>query len=65
MRAVIVEEWEQPDGAVQQRPLPTADWIASLEAIKDSCAVRTGKEPGSRGYLEFLRGFMKDATESQ
>jgi len=65
VRAVIVEEWEQPDGAVQQRPLPTADWIASLEAIKDSCAVRTGKEPGSRGYLEFLRGFMKDATESQ
>jgi hypothetical protein len=65
VRAAIVEESEQPDEPVQQRPLPAADWIASLEAIKDSCAVRTGREPGSRGYLEFLRGFMKDATGSQ
>jgi hypothetical protein len=65
VRAAIVEERDQPDGSVQRRPLSVANWIASLEAIKDSCAVRTGREPGSRGYLEFLKGFMKDATESQ
>ena len=62
VRTVIVEERAGPDGRVERRPLPSADWVAGLEAIKDSCAVRTGREPGSRGYLEFLRGFMKDAT---
>ena len=65
VRAAIVEERDQPDGSPQQCPLPAADWIASLEAIKDSCAVRTGREPGSRGYLVFLRSFMKDAAGSQ
>ena len=65
VRTVIVEERDQPDGSVQRRPLLAADWIASLEAIKDSCAVRTGREPGSRGYLEFLRDFLKDAAGAQ
>ena len=64
VRAAIIEERDLPDGTVQQIPLPAADWIASLEAIKDSCAVRTGQEPGSRGYLEFLRGFMKDLPKA-
>jgi hypothetical protein len=61
VRTDIVEERDRDDGTVERRPLPAADWIAALEAIKDSCAVRTGREPGSRGYLEFLRGFLKDA----
>ena len=61
VHTAIVEERDRPDGSVERRPLPVPDWIASLKAIKDSCAVRTGREPGSRGYLEFLRGFMKDA----
>ncbi len=65
VRAAIVERWEQPDGSFKDQPIPAADWIASLEAIKDSCAVRTGREPGSQGYLEFLRGLMKDAAGSQ
>ncbi len=65
VRAAIVEELPQPDGSVQRQPLPAADWIESLEAIKDSCAVRTGGEPGSRGYLEFLREFMADTAGAQ
>ena len=65
LRAAIVEEWAQPDGSVKDLPLPASDWIASLEAIKDSCAVRTGREPGSRGYVEFLREFLKKAGRSQ
>ncbi len=65
VRAAILEESDQPDGSVQQSPLPTADWIAALEAIKDSCAVRTTSEPGSRGYLEFLRGFLDQAGQSR
>ena len=65
VRTAIVEEREHPDGSFKDHPMPAADWIASLEAIKDSCAVRTGREPGSRGYLEFLRGFMKDAAGLQ
>jgi len=65
VRAAIVDEREQPDGSVERAPLPTADWIAALEAIKDSCSVRTTGEPGSRGYLEFLRGFLDQAGRSR
>ena len=63
VRAAIVVERDRPDGTFQRSPLPAADWIAALEAIKDSCAVRTGREPGSRGYLEFLRGFIRDTAD--
>ncbi len=65
VRAAIVEERDQPDGSIQRRPLATVEWIASLEAIKDSCALRTGSMPGSRGYLEFLRDFLKNAAGSR
>jgi hypothetical protein len=64
VRTAIVEERDRAGGSVERRPLPASDWIASLEAIKDSCAVRTGREPGSRGYLEFLRDFIKNAAGS-
>ncbi len=65
VRAAIIMEAVQPDGSIHESPLPTADWIASLEAIKDSCAVRTGREPGSRGYLEYIRTFLKEAADAQ
>jgi hypothetical protein len=51
VRGAIVEEQDRPDGSLERRPLPAGDWIAALETIKDSCALRTGREPGSRGYL--------------
>lgn len=62
--ATIVEERELPDGSVECRPLPAADWIAALETIKESCALRTGREQGSRAYLDFVRDFLKDAGGS-
>ncbi len=64
VRATIFEERDRLDGSVERRPLPAADWIAALEAIKDSCAVRTGREPGSRGYLDYVREFLKNAGRS-
>jgi hypothetical protein len=64
VRASIVEERDRPDGSLERRPLPAADWIAALEAIKESCAVRTGREPGSRAYLDFVREFLKNAGRS-
>ncbi|MEO6246255.1 MAG: hypothetical protein ABIQ12_12550 [Opitutaceae bacterium] len=64
VRAAIVEERDQPGGSIQRRPLPAAEWITSLEANKESCAVRTGRMPGSRGYLEFLRDFLKNTAGS-
>jgi hypothetical protein len=63
--SVIVEEQQLADGTVQERPLPVADWLLALDAIKDSCAIRTTQEPGSRGYLEYLKSFMKDAARAQ
>ena len=35
VRATIIEERDQPDGSVERRPLPAAEWLAALEAIKD------------------------------
>jgi len=64
VRAAVIEEWE-PDGSFERRPLRAVAWIAELEAIKDSCAVRTGREPGSRGYLEFVRDFLKNSAGAQ
>lgn len=61
VRTDTVEEHHKADGSIERRPLPAADWIAALEAIKDSCEARTGSEPGSRGYLEFVRGFLEQA----
>jgi hypothetical protein len=46
VRANVIEEWKKPDGSTEERPLPNANWIAAWEAVKDSCAVRTGSEPG-------------------
>ncbi|MFA6289401.1 MAG: hypothetical protein WC661_18630 [Opitutaceae bacterium] len=44
-------------------PLPTADWLLALDAAKQSCEVRSTSEPGSRGYLDFLARFLRDAKE--
>lgn len=44
-------------------PLSVADWLLALDAVKQSCEVRTTNEPGSRGYLEYLAGFLRDAVE--
>ncbi len=60
VRGAIVEERDRPDGPVERHPLPAGDWIAALEAIKDSCALRTGHESGSRGYLGYVSRFLED-----
>lgn len=62
VREGVSEEIEQPDGTWKRKPISTAPWIACLEAIKESCEIRTGREPGSRGYLDYAREFIKDAA---
>jgi len=54
----VMERQELPDGTSEEIPLPCSDWIKALEAAKESCAIRTGDEPGSRGYLDFLADFI-------
>ncbi len=63
VRGALVEEGDRPDGAVERRPLPAGDWIAALETIKHSCALRTGHEPGSRGYLGYVRTFLENMAK--
>lgn len=43
-------------------PLPVGDWILALEAVKNSCAIRTTGAPGSRGYLDYVGQFIQEAT---
>lgn len=45
--------------------LPASEWIASLEAVKHSCSIRTDNASGSRGYLDFLSGFLAQARRKQ
>lgn len=52
-----------PDGTTEDQALSTADWTAALSAVKESCAIRTSNEPGSRGYLNFLRSFLAAALD--
>ena len=57
----LAEQNGFPDGSIKKNPISQADWIKSLEAVKESCAIRTADEPGSRNYLEFLRDFIRRA----
>lgn len=59
--SLLVEE-KSSDGTVEQQNLSAAEWVATLGAVKESCALRTGNEPGSRNYLDFLTGFLAQAT---
>lgn len=49
------EDFENAD------PLPARDWITALEAARESCVNRTGLEPGSRAYLDFIADFIESA----
>ena len=64
VRATIAVETTRSSGSVERSPLPAADWILALETIKDSCETRTTDQPGSRDYLEFLRGFIKKTANT-
>ena len=39
-------------------PLPTADWIKALLAVRESCELRGDGRPGSRAYLDFPKDFI-------
>ena len=58
VRETIVEEHDLADGNVERRPLRAGIWLDVLDCLKESCEIRTGAEPGSRGYLDFLAGFI-------
>jgi hypothetical protein len=62
---LVVVGRELPDGTIEKSPLPSVDWTKALEAVKESCAIRTGDEPGSRGYLDFLADFIPQAGEKK
>ena len=49
------------DGTDTVVPLPTSQWVDSLQAVRESCAIRGDGQPGSRAYLDYLREFMAQA----
>ena len=61
LQDAVAEESKEPDGSVHENPIRPADWVMAYEACKNSCSIHTHKEPGSRGYLDFLHGFIDEA----
>ena len=57
-RSDVAVEDPQPDGSVIEKPLPTADWLKALLAVRESCELRGDGRPGSRAYLDFLKDFI-------
>jgi hypothetical protein len=60
VRDDIAEETKRPDGTTDLRPLRAGMWIDILDCLRESCAIRTSHEPGSRGYLDFLADFVEE-----
>lgn len=42
--SLVVDE-SLPDGSVKRQAFSSADWIASLKAVRESCRLRSGGEP--------------------
>ena len=47
-----------PDGSETVKPLSTGEWLDSLGAVRESCALRGDGKPRSRAYLDYLREFV-------
>ena len=61
VRSAIRERRSRPDGSTEEILLPVTDWVVALECLRDSCELRTGTQPGSREYLDYLRDFIGKA----
>jgi len=59
VRDEIAEESRRADGSIELRPLQAGIWLKILGCLKESCEIRTGFDAGSRGYLDFLGGFLE------
>ena len=49
------------DGTKEEHPLDLAEWVNGLETVESSMKTRAEKTPGSRGYLDFVHGFIAQA----
>ncbi|MEI6514360.1 MAG: hypothetical protein WCO77_00150 [bacterium] len=45
----------------EKKPLDILDWAKALEAVEDSVKTRKSDIPGSRDYLNFAQGFIRQA----
>lgn len=59
VRSEIMIGIPQDDGSVVEEPLPAAEWVNALLAVRESCELRGDGRPGSRCYLDFLNEFIK------
>jgi len=53
---------EEADGTLTD--LPVRDWILAVRSVEDSIRLRSSG-PGSREYLNFLDGFVKEGEEAK
>lgn len=46
-------------------PVSKKDWGLAIEAVANSLSIRRSKIPGSREYLDFVKGFIDQAKASK
>ena len=58
----LIEQTTGEDGATHAQPLRISAWVKALEAVEDSVKTRKSSSPGSRNYLNFVQGFIRQAN---
>lgn len=57
----LMERQRDPNGTETDKPLDVTDWVRAIETVEDSVKTRKSHIPGSRDYLDFVRGFIEQA----
>ena len=57
----LMERTGGEDGTIQDKPLRISEWAKALETVEDSVKTRKSSMPGSRVYLDFVHGFIRQA----
>ena len=55
-------EGEEGGEESEGQEIELADWLLAIKAVIESVDIRRSKEPGTRYYLDFLKGFLAQTS---